>query len=232
MKRVVTQYHNGTFSQAFKRLVCSILALLALVGGLTTGALADTWEWDGVGAVTDANISSNIVGEFTLPYVSEHAVLGYRFTVYDSEGEQVGYSADVDRKTHSYSALKRINGTSKKSHIKLYRAFLEWEKSDYVYDVYVGNIRDSVSVSDDYLYLNTTLPATPTEMEAWLDGEGMSAIDVARKYCKVSDTEYLEAGNVYLVVEPIFLAELNGEFPNSMQSFPAILHEFYISSVQ
>lgn len=77
MKRIVSMIKSKDSSYSTKRLVCSLLAFVALIGTLSTGVMADIW--DGVGAVTDGNVSSNIVGDFTLPYVSENAVLGYQF---------------------------------------------------------------------------------------------------------------------------------------------------------
>lgn len=184
---------RNTGGKGLRKAFHLLLVLVLLVNMLPTSALA---AWDGQGNNGGAGTIIP-TGGYWMSYADERDILGYRFTVYDVNGNKLGYSVDIDRYQYN-GALYRSYGTAKRSHIDLYRAYL------------ADNTKVSTGVSgtknEDYLFLDTTLPKTPTEVEAWLTKSKSSEIAIL---CEAYD--YVP-GTCYVICEPIILAALEWKY--------------------
>ena len=150
-------------------------------------------------------------------------MVGYRFTVYDVEGDKIGHSVDVDFK-YIYNPGRRAAGDNKQSHVDLYDAYLEDpDKVDIIVNKDLGDRNGfqttwcsnpesayyygSYANGDDYVYFDSALAGLdPTELgydeetgNGWLTDE--MGIEIA--YMCGASAGY-DADTAYIIVEPYY----------------------------
>lgn len=84
--------------------------------------------WDGSG--DSGGNAGSVTGSFKLYASDEANIVGYRFSVYDGDGNKMGHSVDYDFKqsygAYRYYYMKTSTSMDKKSHIDLYRDYLDF----------------------------------------------------------------------------------------------------------
>ena len=202
----------------FKRIMTLLLVFVTLVQLCPLQVFA---EWDGSGSSGDTG-STEIVGGFS---ASSDAMVGYRFSVYDVEGDKIGYSVDVDFK-YIYNPGRRAAGDNKQSHIDLYRAYLKdsskvdvvpttsigdrngfqttWcsnPESAYYYGSYANDVADHVRYEPALAGLDPTEIGydAETNPDGWLTP--LQALTVA-SWCNALDG--YDADTAYIIVEPYY----------------------------
>ncbi len=202
----------------FKRIMTLLLVFVTLVQLFPLQVFA---EWDGSGSSGDTG-STEIVGGFS---ASSDAMVGYRFTVYNVEGDKIGYSVDVDFK-YIYNPGRRAAGDNKQSHIDLYKAYLEdpdkvnikgddtlgdrngfqttWcsnPESAYYYGSYANDEVDYVKFDSTLANLDPSEIGydAETNPNGWLTDD--KAKEVAR-WCGALDG--FDADTAYIIVEPYY----------------------------
>lgn len=199
MNNFITQGVETRRSPAYQRLLCGLLVFALF---LSCGTMAVFAAWDGQGANGNEN-SESIVGDYSMPYANESDILGYRFTFYDANGVKMAPAIDIDRKTNSYTKLYRNSYGSKQSHIDLNNAYKKYA-SGTTSGVNMGYLTSPTS--DDWVYLDTSLPSTPTAVEDWLtDTKVLEIID----YAEITSYDF---ATCYLIVEPYIVAKLDGDY--------------------
>lgn len=168
--------------------------------------------WDGSGdstGGTGGTGGTGVTGNFQLTSSSVACVDGYRFSVFDADGNKVGHSVDIHFVKSSYSTYRTYKD-NKKSHIELYADYL-----NYVQAVEEGTYTkaDAVSLGEPstenseaaYVYYDDTLPSTPTDVEDWLTPDTASII---RENCNADECD---PSTSYIICEPTFGAWLFGD---------------------
>lgn len=190
-----------------------ILAVFLLVALLSTAVFA---VWDGSGFTGDENVSS-VIGGFSMPTGSEADIIGYRFTVHDSSGVKIGESVDFNRIESPFDTLYRSFAANKRSHVELYKEYLDKPNS-----IKLGNFK-SLGLDDTNVFYDSTLPATPTEVEGWLTQT--KAQEIAANYCLASSYNY---ETCYIIIEPVIMATLAGDhYAMTMAEFAVYQSSLY-----
>lgn len=177
--------------------IFSLLFALALFLSFFSPLTAFAGTWDGQGGTSTGGSYEITGGGYSVPSgMTNQNVIGYRFTIYDENGKKMGYSIDIDFKKMGYD-LTRSYGTTKKSHVDLYKTYKTNEQAS------VGNLSTAASESNLVFY-DSSLPSTPADMEAWLTTNN-HAYDIRLK-CEATGTPE----RTYLIVEPLSVAKVDG----------------------
>lgn len=202
MGRVMVGYKGW---KGWRVLGCLVMvfSLLLQFAPISVGAV-----WDGSGDTSGDSGVGAVSGSFSMRNGSVEDVLGYRFSIYDGDGAKLGDSIDIARKKWTFAYFYVIDSSNKQSHVDLYRAYSD----------FAAGLGDAVTIGEPVqlrmadlnadsvvhgVYYDTSLPSVPTEVETWLDAE--KATNIAR-FCGAEES--YEAGNSYIVCEPLFGAEL------------------------
>ncbi len=213
----ISQAHSQRRKSWFKSFISALMAFLMVLNVCTPivqAALED--EWDGTGDTSGGTGGGNVTvvpGGFSLSNADANDIYGYRFSVYDGQGNKLGYGIDILFKAES-AATKRSD--EKKSHVDLYREYLNYIGEDEIPNtaddgtpVSLGALHTvkgtAENQSDIGLYYDSTLPRTPAEVEKWLTPEQGDAIAT-----KCDATEFGSFENNYIICEPLFRAKLAG----------------------
>ncbi len=176
----------------------SCFFVVLLIASLCVTAYA---AWDGSGSTGGNTNVSVSTGGFVLVNADANDIYGYRFTVYDADGNKLGYSVDILRKAETRATKRSIQ---QKSHIDLYDEYYGSKSAD------LGSLA-SIQVTGNNasygIYYDTSLPATPTSVETWLTET--RARQVA-KYCEADD--FGTSSTNYIICEPLFQAVLENEY--------------------
>lgn len=162
--------------------------------------------WDGEGLTPGTNPQIATGSYWLYSGNPTEDLLAYRFSIYDENGQKLGYSVDLYRKeghfgdysTYERATVDSDGNVAKKSHIDLYNEYFSTGNAT-TSPRATGNI-DGLDIKD------TTLPATPTEVEKWLTKR---QTDIIKQYCGADGENPAEW---IVVVEPMYEAYLNGKY--------------------
>lgn len=185
--------HTPRESNLAVRAIVLLLSVFLVLSVLTPVAYA---AWDGSGN-TDDKVSGTISGNFFFQSADVEAITGYRFSVHDGNGEKVGNSVDIHFENDFNSSVKRTYREYKKSHIELYREYLDTGTVD------LQKLSTDTSAAA-YVLFDKTLPDIPTDVEDWLTPD---QADEIRSLCDADD---LSASSSYIICEPLFEAYVDG----------------------
>ena len=190
--------HTVTRPTHVARTIVLLLSVLLVLSVLAPVAYA---EWDGSGDVSGGT-SGTISGDFVLQKASVVAVSGYRFSVHDSKGAKVGNSVDIHFEDDlgqkgDVSPVKRTYREHKKSHIELYREYLDTGTVD------LQQLSTDISAAA-YVLFDDTLPDIPADVEAWLTPTQAAEIT------SLCDADAFSLSTSYIICEPLFEACVDG----------------------
>ncbi len=214
MKQTVEKTEGGKRKKVkgFRRVLAICLVIVTLLGMLPSSVFAADGSFDGWGNVSGGG--GTVSGSFSLSKASSDPVYGYRFSVYDSSGDKVGHSIDIVRQSESSASYAVYKG-DKKSHIEI------WEEYSSSGSVDLGSFSTKKNDESAYMYYDTSLPGTPTEMETTLTRE--YAEDIAEK-CDAYDE--FDVNTSYIIVEPLYNASL--VFNGSLARYRLTIAEFAV----
>lgn len=173
--------------------------LISLVALLSFGSICAAAVWDGTGSAGSGGSLVEITGEYWLNDVGIGDAMGYRFSIYNDNGDKVGHSIDINFEESPY-ALYRSYKDSKKSHVDLYRTYKATGTAS------IGEINTN-STESAYVFYDASIPAldSPPTIGDWLTSAKANQI----AWLCAADT-YGLTSNHYIIVEPIFVAGLDG----------------------
>ncbi len=184
---------NTSHTDWGKRVLSLVLLFATLLSLFSIDAFAD--GWDGSGSAGDSN-TEPATGSFSISWAGD-PVYGYRFSIYDGNGDKLGHSIDIMCRKENTN-LRRSYKDDKQSHIDIYRDYLAYGTAS------LGTLKTTHDDPSVYMYFDDTLSRTPTEVESWLTGE--KAAWVATQ----CDVDSWGTATNYIVCEPIFSACLAG----------------------
>lgn len=120
--------HSFKKGTVFHLLSCLCIFIFTFSAIICTPVQA---AWDGSGDSSGGSGGSGgtgVTGNFQLPSSSVSCVDGYRFSVFDADGNKVGHSVDIHFEKSSYSTYRTYKD-NKKSHIELYADYLDYVKA-------------------------------------------------------------------------------------------------------
>lgn len=173
-----------------------VVAILVAFGSVTASAV-----WDGSGSAGGSGGTEDVTSDYIITHMGPGDAMGYRFTVYNGDGTKVGHCVDINFETDS-SSLYRSYQNSKKSHIDLYREYIN-----------TGTAALGTLSTDDskaaYVYYDTSMPvlAVPPTIGTWLTFEQavyIASLCGAYSFGSISDH--------YMIVEPIYVAKMAGSW--------------------
>ena len=179
-----------------KRYLFVLAVAIIFVSCCSLTASADVW--DGEGLPVGGNASA-VKGDFNLPTTTTDNIVGYRFTVYDTDGAKNGNSVDLyfSGGTKYYQTAS----SNKKGHTEYYAEYKAGKAPK------LGSIK---YLAPDADYVLASLPKVPSKMEDWLNEESANMIS------RACGADGFSTATSYIIVEPLYRAKLNGAGPYSM----------------
>ena len=186
-----------TWSQGHRptsRLIRIAITIFLIISLFTTVAYA---AWDGTGSSSGSSGGGVVTSTYSLDASTVDAVYGYRFSVYDGNGNKLGHSVDINFERYNNVFLYRSYKDSKQSHIDLYKTYAASGTAS------LGTM-STANTEAAYIYFDSSLPSIPTEVKSWLTDS--KAYDIAF----LCDAYSFGTATHYIICEPIFIAQLAG----------------------